>query len=113
MLPSSMTVVIPARRRRHSISCNIVVNCENMIDLCDALSERSLCRSWTRSSILDDEVQSAILIRLIMDDFLTNASSCSICNGNMLRGCATLRLESLDTKSIELDVYILKMPKGK
>src|SRR3569833_4609956 len=106
MLPSSFFVVLFVCRRRHSMSCSMVVNCEKMMDFCDALSFRSRWRSWTRSSILDDEVQFSNLMRLIIDDFLTSISSCSIstCSRSIDRGMWQRgQSGSLEMASSELD----------
>ena len=45
MDPSSMTVLNPARRKRHSISCSIDVNCEKTIDFSVCFLERCLYKS--------------------------------------------------------------------
>ena len=66
----------------------MVVNCEKMMDLEDMFLDRSSWRSWTRASILEELVQFSILIRLMIDDFLTSCSSCSMsgCSRSIERG---------------------------
>lgn len=58
------------------------------MDLEDIFLERSSWRSWTRASILEEEVQFSILMRFIIEDFLTSCSSCSIsgCSRSIARG---------------------------
>ena len=58
------------------------------MDLEDMFFDRSSWRSWTKASILEELVQFSILIRLMMEDFLTSCSSCSIsgCSRSMERG---------------------------
>ena len=48
------------------------------MDLEDIFLDRSSWRSWTRASIFDELVQFSILIRFMIEDFLTSCSSCSI-----------------------------------
>lgn len=66
----------------------MVVNWENMMLLVEEFLDRRECSLYTSISILVDEVQFSILILLMIDDFLTSCSSCSIsgCSRSMLRG---------------------------
>lgn len=56
MLLLSIMVVIFVFFSCYLISCNIVVNCEKMMDLCDELLEWSLWSLWISSLILEDDV---------------------------------------------------------
>ena len=59
-----------------------------MMDLEDMFLDRNSWRSWTSASIFEELVQFSILIRLMMEDFLTSCSSCSIsgCSRSIERG---------------------------
>ena len=70
-----MTVLNPARWRRHSMSCSIDLKLEKTIDLSVCFFDRSFQSSSSSVSILVGDVQSAMRMRLTIDEFLTAASS--------------------------------------